>query len=161
MIPSKLNVRGDSIVLFRSIFFFLLLVVGSSITFAQQTERSVTGKVTDVNGEPMIGVTIMRKNSDIGTITDINGNYTVNISVNSDVLTYSYIGFTTVEQIVGNRTSINVTLEEDDKLLDEVVVVGYGSMKKRDVSGAISQVAAEKFYQEIRRQVLIRHCKVD
>lgn len=129
--------------LLRSIFFlifFLLFGVGSSIIFAQPTERSVTGKVTDVNGEPMIGVTILIKNTKIGTITDINGNYTVNVSANTDVLTYSYIGFTSVEEAVGNRTTIHVTMKEDEQLLDEVVVVGYGTMKKRDISGSISQV---------------------
>lgn len=104
---------------------------------------SITGKVTDVNNEPMIGVTVIVKNTNIGTVTDMNGNFSLTVNSPDDVISISYLGYKTEEFMVKNVRNFNITLHEDEKLLDEVVVVGYGSMKKRDLSGAVAQVKAD------------------
>lgn len=104
---------------------------------------SITGKVTDVNNEPMIGVTVIVKDTNTGTVTDMNGNFSLTVNSPNDVITISYLGYKTVEFRVHNERNFNITLHEDEKLLDEVVVVGYGSMRKRDLSGAVAQVKAD------------------
>ena len=100
---------------------------------------TVTGTVFDQTGEPIIGATVMEKGTQTGTSTDIDGNFTIN--VNSDAtLRISYVGYDSQEIKVNGRTHLEVTLQEDNQLLDEVVVVGYGTMKKSDMTGAISSV---------------------
>jgi TonB-linked SusC/RagA family outer membrane protein len=125
--------------------FVLLLFCVSVITdmYGQSAGKSIAGKVIDKTGEPLIGVSVSIKNTNKGTVTDIDGNYTLPATNDNAVLVFSYIGYTTVEQTVGKRNVINLTLEEDSKLLDEVVVVGYGVMRKRDLSGAVSQVKGD------------------
>ena len=112
-------------------------------TSAQQQGNVVRGKVVDVNGEPVIGANVTVKgNSSIGTITDIEGRFTLNVPADA-VLLVSYIGFAPQEVSVRNRSEVNISLREDTELLDEVVVVGFGTQKKVNLTGAIGVAEAE------------------
>ncbi len=104
--------------------------------------KKITGKVVDESGEPLIGVSVQVKGTTVGAVTDLDGNFTVSAASNA-VLTVSYIGYTTQNVKVGGRSNINITLKADNKLLDEVVVVGYGTVKKRDLTGAVSSVKSD------------------
>lgn len=99
--------------------------------------KTVTGVVVDAAGVPVIGANVIVKGTTVGTITDFDGNYSLEVPENA-VLQISYIGYLTEEVTVGNKSSINVTLKEDSQALDELVVVGYGTMRKSDVTGSIS-----------------------
>lgn len=107
-------------------------------------QNSVSGVVTDENGEPMIGVAVMVEGTTIGVLTDIDGKYTINVPSRESQLSFSYIGYKTALLPVGNNAMINVTMETGALSLDEVVVVGYGTQSKAMVSTAISSVSAEK-----------------
>lgn len=99
----------------------------------------VTGTVTDAaNGDALIGASVFIKGSTVGTITDIDGSYQIDAGAN-DVLVFSYVGYTDLEEVVGNRTTIDVALQSGE-LLDEVVVTGYQSQRKRDITGAVTVV---------------------
>lgn len=109
---------------------------------SQQTGavKKVHGVVKDVNGEPIIGANVVVKgNPSNGTITDLNGNFDLSVTSNT-TLQVSYIGYNTQEPFVGKKTDFNIVLKEDTELLDEVVVVGYGTMKKKDLTGAVASV---------------------
>ena len=108
-----------------------------------QEGHSVNGKVVDKKGEPLIGVTVRVKGTNNGAITDINGAFMLNDVQNTDIIKISFIGMITQEILVGDQSSINVTLSENISNLDELVVVGYGVMKKSDLSGSVAQVKAE------------------
>ena len=105
---------------------------------AVQQGKKVTGVVVDGTGEPVIGANVVVKGTTNGTITDFDGNYTIEGVPADGVLVFSYIGYLSQEIPVGNQSMIKVTLKEDTQTLDEVVVVGYGTMKKSDVTGSIS-----------------------
>lgn len=104
--------------------------------------RKVTGLVTDAEGEPIIGANILVKGTAWGTVTDLNGAYSIEADGKS-VLSVSYIGYLSEEVAVGNRGHILIRLREDTQKLDEVVVIGYGTQKRSNLSGAISRVAAD------------------
>jgi TonB-linked SusC/RagA family outer membrane protein len=114
-----------------------LLLMGSTTVYAQQT---ITGQVVSNENETLIAVNVQVKNSSVGTVTDVDGNYEIRASAN-DTLVFSYIGFTPQEVRVGNQTRINVTLSSDANLLDEVVVIGYGSVKKSDLTGSVASLS--------------------
>lgn len=103
-----------------------------------QTE-TVRGKVTDGKGESLPGVSILIKGTNTGATTDVGGQYTIHAAP-EDVLSFSFVGFAVKEVVVGTRSRIDVTMEEDVSELDEVVVIGYGTVKKRDLTGSISSV---------------------
>lgn len=105
---------------------------------AVQQGKKVTGVVVDGTGEPVIGANVVVKGTTNGTITDFDGNYSLEGVPADGVLVFSYIGYLSQEIPVGNQSMIKVTLKEDTQTLDEVVVVGYGTMKKSDVTGSIS-----------------------
>lgn len=107
-----------------------------------QDRKTITGKIVDTNGEPIIGANIVEKGTTNGTITDINGNFTLEVPEKS-ILLVSYIGYAPREITVGNQLNINVKLNEDTEVLDEVVVVGYGTQKKSDVTTAVASVSSE------------------
>lgn len=110
--------------------------------FSQALE--VTGTVTDgTTGEPLIGVNIFQKGTSIGTVTDLDGNYSIQVASGETVVVYSYVGYSEHETRVGNRTIIDVQMVEDIESLEEVVVIGYGTIKKSDLTGAVSSVKAE------------------
>ncbi|MDR2950632.1 MAG: TonB-dependent receptor [Prevotella sp.] len=104
----------------------------------EQSNITVKGTVKDDTGEPLSGVSVVVKGTTTGTITDLDGAYTINVPNASSTLVFSFIGFHKQEITVGGRADINVVLVEDAKALDEVVVVGYGTMRKSDVTGSIA-----------------------
>lgn len=110
---------------------------------AVMQKELVKGCVRDQNGEPLIGVTVRVQGSSQGTITDIDGNYSLVLPSKQTKLEFSFIGYNTVVLTPGSRKSLDVTLKEDVKALDEVVVVGYGTMKKRDLVGAVDHINSE------------------
>ena len=124
-------------------FVCLLCIITTTQAFAQGI--SVTGTVTDETGEPLPGVNVMVKGTATGMSTDNNGRYAITVPNTGAVLMFSYVGFTPVEQVVGNRTAINVQLTEDTRMIDEVVVVGYGTQKKINLTGAVEAVTSEVF----------------
>ena len=107
----------------------------------QQATKKVTGNVSDSQG-PVIGASVVEKGTSNGVVTDFDGNFSLNVKPGA-TLVISYIGYTTKEIAVGNQSTINVTIEEDNNSLDEVVVVGYGVQKKKLVTGATVQVKGE------------------
>ncbi|MBQ8673436.1 MAG: TonB-dependent receptor [Bacteroides sp.] len=116
-----------------------LALILTSVAYAQN--RTVSGTVTDAKSEPLIGVNVTVKgNTSYGAITDIDGKYTITVPDGKSVLVFSYIGYITQEVAASGRGPINVTLKEDAQALDEVVVVGYGVVKKRDLVGSIASV---------------------
>lgn len=117
-------------------------IVLSKQSILQQATKQITGVITDKNGEALIGANVTVKGTTNGTITDLDGKYTLNVSSNSTLL-ISYIGYNLQEISVGDRNTINVTLAENTQNLDEVVVVGYGTLSKRSVSTAISSIKSE------------------
>lgn len=114
--------------------FQALLVVGA---WAQKT---VTGKVTDNTGTPVANVSVQVKGSRTGTMTDANGSFAIAISAEAKTLVFSAVDFTTVEEAVGGRTVINVSLAPQEKVLQDVIVVGYGTQRKKEVTGSIATV---------------------
>ena len=106
-------------------------------------EMNVTGKVMDTNGEPLIGVNLQVKGTDKGTTTDFDGRFSLNDLDDQAVLVVSYIGYKTQEVNVEGQTSLTIIMQEDVQTLDEVVVVGYGTQKKVNVTGAISSIKTE------------------
>ena len=114
---------------------------------AQIVQQSITvkGVVKDKTGEPIIGANVLEKGTTNGIITDFDGNFTLEVANANSVLVFSYIGYQSQEIVVGSQRTINVTLSEDTELMDEVVVIGYGTQKKGDVTSAVASVKAEDF----------------
>lgn len=134
---------------------FLLITLGlfTSVNFIySQSSFSVKGVVADKTGFPLPGANVTEKGTANGTITDLDGNFSLNVSKKGAVLVVSFIGYSSKEIAVKNNI-VEVILEEDLKLLDEVVVVGYGTMKKRDVTGAITSVSSEAIEKKMATNV--------
>ncbi|MGD9558878.1 MAG: SusC/RagA family TonB-linked outer membrane protein, partial [Mangrovibacterium sp.] len=106
-------------------------------------QKGISGSVTGVNGEPLPGVTVILKGTSQGTITDVDGRYSLNGVSPEQVLQFSFIGMETQEVPVGNQQVVNVSLRESTIGLEEVVAIGYGTMKKSDLTGSVSQVKSE------------------
>lgn len=122
----------------KQLFFTISMMLLSYTAFGQ---NGLTGQIIDSNNMPLPGVSVAIKGTTAGTITDFDGNYSLNTKLSdSTILVFSYVGFKTQEIIVDGKSVINVLMEEDTSLLDEVVVVGYGTQKKSVVTGAISGV---------------------
>lgn len=122
---------------------FILTTEAIKDLHAQQQAKTVTGTVTDVSGEPIIGANIRIKGTTTGTITDIDGNFSIKAEPQS-VIEVSYIGYLTQETVINNQKSIRFLLKEDTKTLDEVVVIGYGVQKKADLTGSVANINTEK-----------------
>lgn len=109
----------------------------------QSKAKKVTGQVLDSKGEPVIGATVAVEGTNAKTITDIDGRYSIEVPGSNAVLTISYVGFEPQSVSVGNRSVVSTTLAEETNELNEIVVVGYGTMKKRDLTGSIASVSAK------------------
>ena len=122
-----------------TVFSFLICSV---LLSAQQI--TVSGTVAEAaTGDPAIGVSVLVKGTSMGTVTDIDGKYSLPNVPSDATLVFSYIGMTTLEEAVNGRSTINVALQEDVQALDEVVVIGYGTARKRDLTGSIVTIGSE------------------
>lgn len=128
----------------KAIRFFMLCFLFVAVGFAAYAQKTVTGKVTDDAGQPLPGVSIIIKGSTTGTVTGIDGDYTLSNVSNSATLVFSFVGMTPQEVIVGNQTSINVTLLTEAIGLEEVVAIGYGTQKKANLTGSVGVATAER-----------------
>lgn len=122
----------------------LLLLFFTVCVFSLSAQKIVKGTVSDEAGDPLIGVNVIVKGSTAGTVTDVDGGYTLQVPDDRSVLVFSYMGYLSKEAIVGDRTMINQTLIEDTRLIDEVVVVGYGIQKKVTVTGSVASVSGRE-----------------
>ena len=121
----------------KSVFVLTCLLLSTSVAMAQT--KTVTGTVTDSFNEPLIGASILVKGTSTGAVTDMDGKYSISVTPN-DVLVFSYVGYEKQEIKVGQQTVINVTLKDDSQMLAETVIIGYGSAKKRDLTGSITNI---------------------
>lgn len=133
-----LNVQTLKKRAFAQMFVLAMLLLNSTLAFAQS---KVSGLVTDKSGEPLIGVNVVEKGTTNGVITDFDGKFTLNVA-KGKTLIFSYVGYETKEVAVTGDV-LKVVLSDDSKLLDEVVVVGYGSMSRKDVTSSITTVKAD------------------
>ncbi len=139
------SVRQNVVVSKQLTNVMLLAVAVLFSVGAYAQDRVVTGKVTDAaDGSALPGVTVQVKGTTKGTQTDASGTYKLNVAGNAS-LTYSFVGYATQTISVGNRSSVNVSLSSEDKTLEEVVVVGYGTIKKKDATGAVNAIGVKDF----------------
>lgn len=145
-----------------TLFFITnILLTASLSTYAGKAEIAiralqainVSGKVTDAQGEPLAGVSVLLKGATVGTSTDISGNYNLNVPGPGAVLVFNYLGFTTQEVTVNNQTIINVTLAEDLQALQEVVVIGYQTVRRQDLTGATGIINTNNSQRVVARSV--------
>ena len=124
----------------KRVSVFIFLTFAATCAFAQQ--RTIKGTVSDSQG-PLIGVSVMQKGSTTGTATDLDGKYTLRVDTDNPVLVFSYVGFKTEEIKVGTSDVLDVTMVSDATLLDDVVVIGYGTVQKSHLTGSISKIGGE------------------
>lgn len=130
--------------LLRVCLLLLIFVAGTAGAYAQ---RSVTGTVTNEDQQPVVGANVVVKGTTTGAITDIQGNFALSVPTTGGTLVVSFIGYTPLEVTIGTSSVINVTLATEDTFLSEVVVVGYGTQRKLEVTGAIASVNSEALTQ--------------
>ncbi|MBW8244848.1 TonB-dependent receptor [Muricauda oceani] len=127
--------------------------IQSETKVKEQAQKAVQGKVNDENGTPLPGANILEKGTTNGTQTDFDGNFTINVADENATLVVSYLGFTTKEIALNGQTSVEVSLAEDSAKLDEVVIIGYGSVKKSDLTGAVSSIRGDKLNTDSQASV--------
>ncbi len=147
---SRLTRRAKLILLFCQVMS-LTALAGPGVTeqtvvqeTSQQKPILVNGIVVDNQGEPLIGVNVIIKGTGKGTLTDVNGKFSLNVPNENVTLNFSYIGFTSKSKVVGKDRILKIVLSSDNKLMDEVVVVGYGTAKRRDLTGSVGRVDIEE-----------------
>lgn len=126
----------------RKLVALVASVVLLIVQLQAQTSRTLTGKVTDSKGAPLVGVTVSA-GSDRRTVTDNAGNFTIQVTANVRSLRFSYVGYNILDASISDKNSITVNMTEEDKSLSEVVVVGYGTQKKKEITGSIASVKGE------------------
>jgi TonB-linked SusC/RagA family outer membrane protein len=139
----RLNV-AKPMLLFLSLLFFPLYMVAQT--------SAVTGTVSDKSGAPIVGATVMVANTTTGTVTDVNGQYSINVASDAQ-LVFSFLGYTTQTIAVNGQKTINAVLEDESELLGDVVVVGYGTMKKSDISGSVTTVDQEAVMRRVPQNI--------
>ncbi|MFI1743291.1 SusC/RagA family TonB-linked outer membrane protein [Thalassobellus sediminis] len=127
-------------------YYFFLLGMLLCLPIYAQNASDINGTVSDESGMPLPGVSVIIKNTTTGTATDFDGNYTLKASSDA-ILVFSYLGYTSQEVSVNGKSTINITLVEEAGLLDEVVVVGYGSVKRTDLTGSVTSISTEEITQ--------------
>ncbi|HJX71010.1 MAG TPA: SusC/RagA family TonB-linked outer membrane protein, partial [Bacteroidales bacterium] len=123
------------------------LIVITPYNPAKRQDIAIKGKVTDTEGVPLPGVNVIEKGTDNGAITDINGNFSIAVAGQQSVLVFSFVGYLEEEIEVGSKTSVDLMMSEDIQQLDEVVVVGYGTVKKSDLTGSVASVGQRELEQ--------------
>ncbi|MCD8281978.1 MAG: TonB-dependent receptor [Prevotella sp.] len=134
------------------IYKHLRLAIAAALLFvssAVSAQVAVTGIVYDDLGDPAIGATIREKGTQNATVTDIDGNFSINVSDSQATLAVSYVGFQDVEEKLSGRTNVTITLRQDAQLMDELVVVGYGVMKRSDLTGSVSSIDEKAIKQGV------------
>ena len=124
-------------------FFRMALLLALTLFVGNITAQTIKGTVTDSSGEPVIGATVMETGTQNGVVTDIDGNYTLQ-NVKGKTLTFSYIGMKTQTVQIAGQSTINIVLEDEAQSLNDVVVIGYGTVRKKDLTGSVSTVGGEK-----------------
>jgi TonB-linked SusC/RagA family outer membrane protein len=132
----KIKIAGSAL---KKVWMTMCFCICTLSLFAQNS-RNITGTVVDASGEALIGVNIVVKGVNTGVVSDVDGKYSIDVPSRDAVLAFSFIGFATQEIPVGNRAVINVTLTEDARGIEEIVVVGYGTQRKINLSGAVAQI---------------------
>ena len=117
-------------------FIFALVAGGMSA-------QNITGNVTDSSGEPIIGATILETGTSNGTITDLDGNFTLS-NVKGNEITVSYIGMKTQNVNIAGKSTVNIVLEDESTTLNDVVVIGYGTVRKKDLTGSVASISSDK-----------------
>lgn len=119
---------------------WLVAIMVLCLSFPALAQKiTVSGTVTDKTGEPLIGASVLAKGTQQGTATDFDGNYRIDVDANA-TLVFSYVGYDTQNVAVNGRTTIDVVLSENSVMLNEVVAIGYGTVKKSDATGAVSAI---------------------
>ena len=136
-------VRKNNWSLLRKALFVFVAIISATTIFAQNNIK-ISGKITDETGNTMPGVTVMVKGTSIGGVSDANGSYEVIAPDKNSVLVFSYLGYTTKDVTVGNQSIINVQMKENIQQMDEVVVIGYGAVKRSDVTGSVVSVNTDE-----------------
>ncbi|MFL5773020.1 MAG: SusC/RagA family TonB-linked outer membrane protein [Flavisolibacter sp.] len=136
---------------FRQIFFSLFFILCSAVAISQEVR--VVGTVKDEKGNPLSGVSVSVKGTTTGTTTDNNGAFVVTVPSRQSTLVFSNVGFAPREMKVGNTQALNITLTGQAEDLEQVVVVGYGTQKKRDVTGAISSISTKQITERVPQNV--------
>lgn len=148
-LKSQCRNTRQSLMCFLCFLFLFAGIHSTTVQAAPDTvlginqNKHITGLVKDATNEPMIGVTVMVKGTTIGAVTDLDGKYTISVPSQKSVLVFSFIGYVTKEVTVGNQKNINLTLVEDSKVIDEVVVIGFQSQKKGNLTASVASVGAE------------------
>lgn len=127
----------------RKQYFLGVMLILLSWSFAE-AQVKISGSVVDEENTPLIGVNIIVKGTATGTVTDLEGNFSLDLPTGEETLIFSYTGYDPMEEGVGGRTQLQITLQQNITALEEVVVVGYGTVKKKDLTGAVSQIDATK-----------------
>ena len=122
---------------------FVSWLLMSMLCMMSYAQDKIQGTVKDTNGEPMIGVSVLVKGTKTGVITDFDGNFSLPSVDKSSVLVFTYVGYVTKEVKVNGQKHLDVIMNEDTKVLDEVVVIGYGTVNKRDLTGSVASVKGE------------------
>ena len=143
----KLSFEFTKPIIILLIFYFLSFEV-----FGQ--DASVSGKVSDPSGESVPGVNILEKGTSNGTVTDMDGNFLINLTNPQATLVFSFIGFATQEIAVNGRSTIDVAFAEGATSLDEVVVVGYGTLRERDLTSAITTIRSDDIIKTPNAQAM-------
>ena len=138
--PYHISIRPQEIHRKPTLLFLLtiLMLILTIMPVSAQQSRKVTGMVTNLQSQPIPGASIVLKGTFIGTSTDADGKFTIDVSGQDAILVVSFLGYAPQEVAVGSQNVINVNLVEDVKSLSEVVVVGYGTQRKKDVTGAVA-----------------------
>src|SRR5580698_2804454 len=122
---------------------FMLCVLLTQFSFAQG--KTITGKILDDKGSPVQGATVIIKNSKTGTSTDVNGTFRLNVPASAKTLVVSSVGFTQQEIVIGDKESFDISLVASSTSSNDVVVTGYSTTRKKDLTGAVSQITAKDF----------------
>ena len=130
--------KKNKITIKECLFLFLILFIWSISAYGQNLKQ-VKGKVIDRSGESIIGASVIQKGTSNGTVTDLNGEFNIDVLESNRILVISYIGYLTQEVTINNKQDLNIILQEDNQELDEVVVIGYGTAKKSDLTGAVTR----------------------
>lgn len=127
----------------------LLTMLLCFVALGAMAQVTIKGVVNDPSGEPLIGASVVEKGKQNGTVTDIDGNFAIKVPNAHATLTISYVGFLTQDVKLDGKTNITVTLKENSEALDEVVVVGYGTQRKSDITGSVASLSKEQMAQTI------------